>query len=191
MTVKAYVDDGNYDRDLFPTWDTISGSCNTRSVLPPTLSTPTSSPRLTPLREFVLKRDGTNVQTNSACAATSGSWASPYDGGVWTAASDLDIDHMVPLKNAWVVRASTAAPISPGLGARANRTKSPAPLHGLPPNAVNSPTTSRPPSCGPSRTMSTRPRATRARTSGSRRSRRFIAPMPGAGCRSSRRGSCR
>jgi hypothetical protein len=30
LTVKAYSDDGNYDRDLFPTWNTIEGSCNTR-----------------------------------------------------------------------------------------------------------------------------------------------------------------
>ncbi|KAL0474166.1 hypothetical protein QR685DRAFT_470755 [Neurospora intermedia] len=82
LTVKPYVDDGKYKRDLFPTWITISGTCNTR--------------------EYVLKRDGTNVVTNSACSATSGTWASPYDGGVWTAASDVDIDHMVPLKNAWV-----------------------------------------------------------------------------------------
>ncbi|KAK3380543.1 hypothetical protein B0T24DRAFT_196802 [Lasiosphaeria ovina] len=82
LTVKAYVDDGNYDRDLFPTWNTISGTCNTR--------------------ETVLKRDGTNVVVNSACTSTSGSWFSPYDGATWTAASDVDIDHMVPLKNAWV-----------------------------------------------------------------------------------------
>lgn len=54
--------------------------------------------------EVVLQRDGTNVVVNSACAATSGSWFSPYDGATWTAASDVDIDHMVPLKNAWIVR---------------------------------------------------------------------------------------
>lgn len=30
LTVATQVDDGNYDRDLFPTWDTISGACNTR-----------------------------------------------------------------------------------------------------------------------------------------------------------------
>lgn len=54
-------------------------------------------------REYVLKRDGTNVVTDSACAATSGNWKSPYDGASWTAASDVDIDHMVPLKNAWIV----------------------------------------------------------------------------------------
>jgi hypothetical protein len=53
--------------------------------------------------EYVLKRDGSNVVTNSACAATSGTWFSPYDGATWTAAADVDIDHMVPLKNAWVV----------------------------------------------------------------------------------------
>ncbi|KAK3901772.1 hypothetical protein C8A05DRAFT_34538 [Staphylotrichum tortipilum] len=82
LTVKAAVDDGLYNRDLFPTWSTISGTCNTR--------------------EYVLKRDGTNVVTNSACTATSGTWFSPYDGATWTAASDVDIDHMVPLKNAWI-----------------------------------------------------------------------------------------
>lgn len=70
-----------YSRDLFPTWDTISGTCNTR--------------------EWILKRDGTNVVTNSACTATSGSWYSPYDGATWTAASDVDIDHLVPLAEAW------------------------------------------------------------------------------------------
>ncbi|UXY27303.1 HNH endonuclease family protein [Streptomyces sp. HUAS TT20] len=70
-----------YSRSLFPLWITISGSCNTR--------------------ETVLKRDGSNVVTDSSCAATSGSWYSPYDGATWTAASDLDIDHLVPLAEAW------------------------------------------------------------------------------------------
>ncbi|MFJ9905141.1 HNH endonuclease family protein [Streptomyces sp. NPDC101152] len=70
-----------YSRDLFPTWITISGTCDTR--------------------EYILKRDGSNVVTDSACAATSGSWYSPYDGATWTAASDVDIDHLVPLAEAW------------------------------------------------------------------------------------------
>lgn len=82
LTVSTNPDDGEYDRDLFPTWDTITGNCNTR--------------------EYVLQRDGTNVVTSSSCAATSGTWYSPYDGASWTAASDVDIDHMVPLKNAWI-----------------------------------------------------------------------------------------
>ncbi|KAJ4391818.1 hypothetical protein N0V93_005438 [Gnomoniopsis smithogilvyi] len=82
LTVATQVDDGAYDRDLFPTWIDQGNSCNTR--------------------EYVLQRDGTNVVVNAACTATSGSWYSPYDGATWTAASDVDIDHMVPLKNAWI-----------------------------------------------------------------------------------------
>ncbi|OSP40021.1 hypothetical protein B7767_28540 [Streptomyces sp. 13-12-16] len=70
-----------YDRDLFPHWITQSGTCNTR--------------------ETVLKRDGSGVVTDSSCAATSGSWYSPYDGATWSAASDVDIDHLVPLAEAW------------------------------------------------------------------------------------------
>lgn len=81
LTVAAESNASTYDRDLFPHWITISGACNTR--------------------ETVLKRDGTSVVTNSSCAATSGSWYSPYDGATWTAASDVDIDHMVALAEAW------------------------------------------------------------------------------------------
>ena len=62
------------------------------------------------LREYVLKRDATSITVDSACVATSGSWKSPYDGATWTAASDLDIDHMVPLKNAWVVSSHELIP---------------------------------------------------------------------------------
>jgi 5-methylcytosine-specific restriction endonuclease McrA len=77
----ATEDRTGYSRDLFNHWITISGTCNTR--------------------ETVLKRDGSNVVTDSACASTSGSWFSPYDGATWTVASDLDIDHLVPLAEAW------------------------------------------------------------------------------------------
>ncbi|MEU7001458.1 HNH endonuclease family protein [Nonomuraea sp. NPDC046570] len=81
LTVAAESHHSTYDRNLFPHWITISGTCNTR--------------------ETVLKRDGVGVVTNSSCAAVSGSWFSPYDGATWTAASDIDIDHMVPLAEAW------------------------------------------------------------------------------------------
>ncbi|MFI6015957.1 HNH endonuclease family protein [Streptomyces sp. NPDC051243] len=77
----ATEDRTGYSRDLFPHWITQSGTCNTREV--------------------VLERDGTNVVQDSSCAATSGSWYSPYDGATWTAASDVDIDHLVPLAEAW------------------------------------------------------------------------------------------
>ncbi|KAG6820304.1 hypothetical protein H0H93_002568 [Arthromyces matolae] len=54
------------------------------------------------LSQSVLKRDGTNVVVDSSCKATSGNWVSPYDGVATTLASDLDIDHLVPLKEAWI-----------------------------------------------------------------------------------------
>ncbi|MBO0517212.1 hypothetical protein J0695_36445, partial [Streptomyces beijiangensis] len=80
LTVATEGSTTGYSRDLFPHWITQSGSCDTREV--------------------VLKRDGTNVVQSSTCSATSGSWYSEYDGATWTAASDLDIDHMVPLAEA-------------------------------------------------------------------------------------------
>ncbi|MFE3903261.1 HNH endonuclease family protein [Streptomyces sp. NPDC059153] len=87
LTVSAEGSSTGYSRDKFPHWITQSGTCNTREV--------------------VLKRDGTNVTQDSSCAAVSGSWYSEYDGATWTAASDLDIDHMVPLAEAWRSGASS------------------------------------------------------------------------------------
>ncbi|PPQ92634.1 hypothetical protein CVT25_007713 [Psilocybe cyanescens] len=78
LVVAVDSNDPPYSRSLFKTWDLISGNCDTR--------------------ETVLKRDGTNVVTNNACASVSGNWVSPYDGVPTTLASDLDIDHLVPLK---------------------------------------------------------------------------------------------
>lgn len=86
LTVKADGSSSGYSRDKFPHWHTVSGTCDTR--------------------ETVLKRDGTSVVTNSSCSATSGSWYSPYDGATWTASSDVDIDHVVPLADAWRTGAS-------------------------------------------------------------------------------------
>lgn len=81
LTVTTEHSRTGYSRDLFPHWITISGSCDTR--------------------ETILKRDGSSVVTNSSCSATSGSWYSPYDGATWSAASDVDIDHLIPLAEAW------------------------------------------------------------------------------------------
>ena len=39
--------------------------------------------------------------------AVSGRWYSPYDGATWTAASDVGIDHVVPLAEAWRSGASS------------------------------------------------------------------------------------
>ncbi|MGG5260363.1 HNH endonuclease family protein [Phycicoccus avicenniae] len=77
----GYEDNVGYDRTEFTHWITISGSCDTR--------------------ETVLKRDGSGVGTDSSCRATSGTWRSVYDDTTFTNSSDLDIDHMVPLAEAW------------------------------------------------------------------------------------------
>ncbi|QUH03249.1 HNH endonuclease [Saccharopolyspora erythraea] len=87
LTVAGEGSMDGYSRDRFPHWSTVSGACNTR--------------------ETVLKRDGTNVVVDGSCAATSGRWYSPYDGATWSAASDVDIDHVVPLAEAWRSGASS------------------------------------------------------------------------------------
>jgi hypothetical protein len=81
LTVAAEGPSTGYSREAFPHWSTVAGACNTREV--------------------VLQRDGTDVRIDGRCAAISGTWYSPYDGATWTQASDVDIDHMVPLSEAW------------------------------------------------------------------------------------------
>ena len=81
LTVTAESHHASYDRDLFPHWVTVSGSCDTR--------------------EQVLQRDGSGVAVDGTCYPTSGSWRSPFDGATWTNPADVDIDHMVPLAEAW------------------------------------------------------------------------------------------
>jgi hypothetical protein len=76
-----------YSRDKFPHWVAVNGRCDTR--------------------ETVLRRDGQEVATDSECRSTTGNWYSPYDGKTLTSAATVDIDHMVPLANAWRSGADT------------------------------------------------------------------------------------
>jgi hypothetical protein len=80
LTVRAESASAPYDRTLFPHWITVSG-CTTR--------------------ETVLNRDGDGVVVGSDCYPTSGSWYSEWDGLTETAPSDIDIDHVVALSEAW------------------------------------------------------------------------------------------
>ena len=70
-----------YSRDRFKHWVTQGNGCDTREV--------------------VLERDGRDVRKAARCRATSGKWTSPYDNKQLDKATDLDIDHMVPLADAW------------------------------------------------------------------------------------------
>ncbi|WP_373303562.1 HNH endonuclease family protein [Streptomyces cinnamoneus] len=87
LTVKPEGSMDGYSRSKFPHWATQYGQCNTREV--------------------VLKRDGQDVEQDAKCAAVSGTWFSPYDGATWHDAQDIDIDHIVPLAQAWRSGAST------------------------------------------------------------------------------------
>ena len=80
IAVRGTMD--GYSRDEFPHWDKVDAGCDTR--------------------EEVLKRDGKDVETDAQCAPKSGTWVSPYDGETWHKASDVDIDHVVPLGQAWI-----------------------------------------------------------------------------------------
>lgn len=87
LTVAARGSMTGYSRDKFPHWHIVEGSCDTR--------------------EEVLKRDGDNVRVDADCQPISGMWTSPYDGATWTDASDVDIDHVVPLAQSWVSGAAS------------------------------------------------------------------------------------
>ena len=58
-------------------------------------------------RDAALIRDGKNVRVAEGCDVTSGVWLDPYTGRTYTDPSEIDIDHVVPLANAWRSGASS------------------------------------------------------------------------------------
>jgi hypothetical protein len=58
-------------------------------------------------RDAALIRDGRNVRVGEGCDVTSGEWRNPYTGRTYTDPSEIDIDHVVPLANAWRSGASS------------------------------------------------------------------------------------
>lgn len=73
-----------YDRDLFAVWiDSDGNGCNTRD-------------------EVLLAEANERIDDASGCGfGGAATWLSRYDGAVVTSASDLDVDHVVALKEAW------------------------------------------------------------------------------------------
>lgn len=69
-----------YSRERFPHWRKTGPNCN--------------------VRDTVLERDGQDVQLDN-CNVVGGRWLSRYDDRTFTDPMDVDIDHIVPLANAW------------------------------------------------------------------------------------------
>jgi len=53
------------------------------------------------VRDDALLRDGRGVEVDEDCSITAGKWLDPYTGTTLTDSEDVDIDHVVPLANAW------------------------------------------------------------------------------------------
>jgi hypothetical protein len=73
-----------YDRTLFAYGDIVDNrGCNTRSVV-------------------LIEESVTPAQVDfSGCAVVAGDWLSAYDGVTWSDPGELEVDHVVALKEAW------------------------------------------------------------------------------------------
>lgn len=72
-----------YDRDKFHLWlDRDGDGCDTRE-------------------EVLIAESLAKVTKDKYCTITKGRWFSYYDRTYWTDPSDVDIDHLVPLAEAW------------------------------------------------------------------------------------------
>ena len=53
------------------------------------------------VRDDALVRDGEGVRVDGECSVVSGTWLDPYTGATLADSADVDVDHVVPLANAW------------------------------------------------------------------------------------------
>lgn len=89
LTVSSELSRTGYDRSLFPHWiDGDGDGCDTRE-------------------EVLIQESRVTASTGAGCSVTSGSWYSYYDGVYVSDPGSLDIDHMVPLAEAWDSGAKT------------------------------------------------------------------------------------
>lgn len=80
LTVAASGSMRGYRRDRFPHWREVGANCD--------------------VRDKVLERDGTQIRRRG-CNVVGGRWVSVYEDETFTRTSDVDVDHVVPLANAW------------------------------------------------------------------------------------------
>jgi len=89
-----------YSREEFPHW---SDAQEFGWKLPGR----TPDPESCDARDAALIRDGREERVDAYCDVASGSWFDPYGGQTYTDPEDIDIDHIVPLANAWRSGASS------------------------------------------------------------------------------------
>jgi hypothetical protein len=84
LTGGVELDLLTYDRDTWSHWEDFDGDCqNTRHEL------------------LIASSEVPVTFTNSSeCTTSTGQWLDPYTGDTYTLASDLDIDHVIPLNYA-------------------------------------------------------------------------------------------
>lgn len=80
LTVASAASMRGYSREKFPHWRDSGQNCD--------------------VRDTVLRRDGTDIRL-SGCNVVGGRWVSSYDGKKFTDPSLMDVDHLVPLADAW------------------------------------------------------------------------------------------
>ncbi|MGV8895434.1 MAG: cell wall-binding repeat-containing protein [Rhodoglobus sp.] len=83
LTQQADANAATYDRDLFEHWiDEDADGCDTR-------------------REVLIEESEADVTVGPSCSLTGGHWLSSYDNVTTIDPADVDIDHLVPLAEAW------------------------------------------------------------------------------------------
>ena len=81
LRVAAPLSERGYSREKFPHWDSTGHGCDTR--------------------DDILKRDAIRLRVGTECRILGGTWRDPYGGTRTHDPHSLDIDHLVPLANAW------------------------------------------------------------------------------------------
>lgn len=71
-----------YDRELFPHWDYVGDGCDVRDLV-------------------LISEARSGPSTGRSCPVGSGRWFSEFDGVTVRDPGGLDVDHMVPLAEAW------------------------------------------------------------------------------------------
>jgi hypothetical protein len=89
LTTVTATNSPAYNRDRFKHWvDADHNGCDSRA-------------------EVLLLETTAKTTHTGKCTIKTGKWFSPYEGVTITNAGSIDIDHMVPLKEAWVSGART------------------------------------------------------------------------------------